>query len=103
MEGVLEAIPVDYRVKKLRRVLGGAGAQAVQAQGVLIVVPVAVLVLAAGVQLTEHQLPVIPPLRLVPIHGAAPAEVLHLDGPVLVPSDDDQVAVALPGLVDSVG
>ena len=33
----------------------------------------------------------------------APAKVLHLDGLILVPGDDDQVAVALPGLVDGVG
>ena len=53
-----EAVPVDGCVKVLAGVLGGAGAQAVEAQGVLIVVAVPA-VLAAGVQLAEHQLPVV--------------------------------------------
>ena len=65
--------------------------------------PSLVVVLAAGVQLAEHQLPVELLLLLVPVHRAAPAEVLHLDGVILIPGDGDQGAVALPGLVDGVG
>ena len=103
VEGVFEAVPVDHRVEIFAGVLGGAGAQAVQAQRVLVVVPVAVLVLAAGVQLAEHQLPVVAPFRLIPVHRAAPAEVLHLDGFILVPGDNDLAAVALTGLVNGVG
>ena len=100
---VLEPVPVNHRVKILAGILGGAGAEAVQSQGIFIVVPVAVLVLAACVQLAEHQLPVVAALRLVPVLGTAPAEVLHLNGLVLVAGDGDEVAVALPGLVDGVG
>ena len=103
VEGVLKAVPVDHRIKVRAGVLGGAGAQAVEAQGVLVVVAVVVVVLAAGVQLAEHQLPVELLLLLVPVHRAAPAEVLHLDGVILIPGDGDQGAVALPGLVDGVG
>ena len=103
VEGVLEAVPVDDRVKVFAGVLGGAGAKAVEAQGILVVISLAVFVLAAGVQLAEHQLPVIAALRLVPVHGAAPAEVLHLDGLVLIPGDDDEIAVAFPGFVDGIG
>ena len=103
VEGVLKPVPVDDGVEVGGGVLGGAGAQAVEAQGVLVVLPLAVAVLAAGVELAEHQLPVELLLLLVPVHRAAPAEVLHLDGLVLVPCDGDQGAVALPGLVDGVG
>ena len=102
VEGILLAVPVDGGVKELAGVLGGAAAQSVEAQGVLVVVP-AVAVLPAGVELAEHQLPVVAALGGVPVHRAAPAKVLHLDGLILVPGDDDQVAVALPGLVDGVG
>ncbi len=102
VEGVFGAVPVDGCVEILAGVLGGAGAQAVEAQGILIVVAVPA-VLAAGVQLTEHQLPVVALLLFVPVHRTAPAEVLHLDGLVLEPGDDDEIAVALPGLVDGVG
>ena len=84
-------------------VLGGAGTQAVQAQRELVVLAVLVVVLAAGVQLTEHQLPVVASLFFVPVHRAAPALVLHLDGPVGEPGHGDELAVAAPGLVDGVG
>ena len=102
VEGVLKAVPVDHRIKVRAGVLGGAGAQAVEAQGILIVVAVPA-VLAAGVQLTEHQLPVVALLLFVPVHRTAPAHVLHLNGAVDVPGDGDEIAVALPGLVDGVG
>ena len=103
VEGVLLAVPVDDGVEEFAGVLGGAGAQAVEAQGVLVVVPLQVVVLAAGVELAEDQLPVELALLLVPVHRAAPAEVLHLDGLVGIPGHGDEIAVALPGLVDGVG
>ena len=53
VEGVLFAVPIDGGVKIFRRVLGGAGAQAVEAQGKLVVVSLAGAVLAAGVELAE--------------------------------------------------
>ena len=102
VERVFESVPPDGGVEKLTGVLGGAGAQAVEAQGVLVVVPVAA-VLTAGIQLAEHQLPVILLFFLVPVHRTAPALVLHLDGFVQKTGHRDQAAVALPGLVDGVG
>ena len=102
VEGVLEAVPADEGVKVLAGVLGGAGAQTVEAEGVLVVV-VPAAVLAAGVELAEHQLPVELALLLVPVHRAAPAQVLHLDGVVQETGDRDEVAVALLGFVDGVG
>ena len=103
VEVVPLAVPADGDVHKGGGVLGGAGAQAVEAQGVLIVVPGGVVVLAPGVELAEHQLPVVLAHLLVPVHGAAPAEVLHLDSPIPEAGEDDLPAVALPGLVDGVG
>ena len=55
VERVFEAVPPDGGVKVFAGVLGGAGAQAVQAQGVLVVVPVAP-VLAYSSQNTSSQL-----------------------------------------------
>ena len=102
VEGVFEAVPPDGRVKIFAGILGGTGAKAVQAQGVLIVVPISA-VLSAGVQLAEHQLPVVFLLLLIPVHRTAPSLVLHLDGLVQEPGDGDQTAVALPGLIDGIG
>ena len=103
MEGVFESIPADDGVKVFAGVLGGAGTQAVEAQGVFIVIPAAVLIFAAGIQLAEDQLPVILLLLLVPVHRTAAALVLHFDGLVQVAGDGNEPAVALPGLVDGVG
>ena len=103
MELVLESVPPDGDVHIVRGILGGAGAQAVEAQGELVVLPLVVAVLAPGVELTEHQLPVPALLLLVPVHRAAPPLVLHLHAVVQVAGDGDQLPVALPGLVNGVG
>ena len=102
VEGVFEAVPPDDRIKEFRGVLGGAGAQTVETEGVFVVFPV-FAVFAAGVHFAEHQLPVVALLLLVVVHGAAPAKVLHLYAEVLVASDENGVPVALPGFVDGVG
>ena len=102
MQVVPEAVPADGGVKIFGSILGGAGAKAVEAQRVLIVFPV-FAVLAAGVHLAEHQLPVVALFLFVVVHGTAPAEVLHLHGEVLVAGDDDGVAVAFPCFIDGVG
>ena len=57
MELVLEPVPPDGHIHVIRRILGGTGAKAVQPQGELIVFPLVVPILAAGVKLTaviEH-------------------------------------------------
>ena len=100
---VLVPVPPDGDVHILGGVLGGAGAQTVEAQGVFIVPALVVFVLAAGVQLAKDQLPVEALLRGVPVQRAAAAEILHLDGLVLKIGEGDEIAVTLPGLVDGVG
>ena len=102
-EAVLEAVPPDGDIHIAGGILGGAGAQAVQSQGELVVVPGGIVVLAPGVQLAEDQLPVEALLLLVPVHRAAPARVLHLHAVVQEAGDGDGLPVALPSLVDGVG
>ena len=102
-EMVFLPVPEDRHVHVLRGVLGGAGAKPVEAQGVLVALPLVLLELASRVHLAEDQLPVVSLLLGVPVHGAARAEVLHLHGAVQEPRDDDGVAASLLGLVDGVG
>ena len=103
VEGIALPVPADVHVHVLRGVLGGAEPQAVEAQGVLVALAGVVVILAAGVHLAEHQLPVVALLFGVVVHGDAPAVVLHLDGVVEKPGDSDLLAKALAGLVDGVG
>ena len=102
MEIIPVAVPADGGVKEFRGILGGAGAQTVQAQGILVVFAI-LTVFAAGVHLAEHQLPVVALLPFIIIHGAATAEVLHLHAEVLIAGDNDGVTIALSGLIDGVG
>ena len=103
VELVLKAVPPDGDVHVAGGVLGGAGTQTVEAQRVFIVVTVEVIILAAGVQLAVHQFPVVALFLFVPVHGTAPAHILHLNRAVIVPRQGNDPAVALPGLVDGVG
>ncbi len=101
VEVILEAVPENLHVHVFRGVLGGAGTQAVKAQGVF-VIPLGVI-LAPGVELAEDQLPVIALLLGVVVHRAAPTEVLDLDGAIGVLGEDNFFPVAGAGLVDGVG
>ncbi|MPM41757.1 hypothetical protein SDC9_88416 [bioreactor metagenome] len=103
VERVLFPVPPDRHVHVLGGVLGCAGTQAVQAQGVFVIIAAVVVIFAAGVQFAEYQLPVPALLLFVPVQRTAPAQVLHLNGAVQVPGDGDEGAVALPGLVNGVG
>ena len=103
MQVVFVSVSENLHIKILRGILGRTGTQAVEPQGVLVAFAVVGVVLAAGVQLTEHQLPVVALLLGVVVHRDTPAEVLHLDGIVQKLSDDDAAAEALSGLVDGVG
>ena len=102
MQVVAESVPADHRVKILGSVLGRAGAQTIEAQGVFIVFPV-LAVLTAGVHFAEDQLPVVALFFFVKVHRAAPSKVLNLNAQILVPGDQDGVAIPLPGLVNGVG
>ncbi len=99
-ERVLLPVAADYDVHVLARVLRGAAAQAVEAERILVVAAVVVLVLAAGVELAEDELPVPALLDAVPVHGAAAPEVLALYALVEIARQCYNVAVSGPGLVD---
>jgi len=103
VEAVLLPLAVHRDVHIAGGVLGGTGTQAVQAQRELVVLAVLVVVLAAGVQLAEHQLPVVAALFFVPVHRAAPAHILHLHGMIQKAGDGDELAVTAAGLVDGIG
>ena len=103
MEVIAFAVPADDDVHEAGGVLGGAGAQAVETQGVFVVVAAVVVIFSAGIQLAEDQLPVVLADFFVPVHRAAPAEVLDLDAAIPEVGDDDLLAEALAGLVDGVG
>ena len=103
VQGVAEPVPLDLHVHVFRGILGRTGAQAVEAEGVFVTLPFEGVVFAAGVQLTEDQLPVVPAFLLVEVHRHAPAEILHLEGAILIPGGDNAAAEPLPGLVDRVG
>ena len=102
VEVVVEAIAVDVGGHPLAGVLGGAQAQAVEAQAE-IVVAAALGVFAAGVQLAEDKVPVPAVLSLVVVHRDAAAEVLNLNDVVGVEGDVDAVAMAVTGFIDGVG
>ena len=94
-------VPADGGIEEFGSILGGTGAQAIQAQGILVVLAV-FAILAAGVHFTENQLPVIAFFLLVIVHRTAAAKILHFNTQVLVAGDNDGVTVALPGFVDGV-
>ena len=103
VEGVFIAVAADGGVEVFGRILRGAGAEAVEAEGEFVVAAGIVLIFAARVELAEDELPVVPPLFFVPVDGTAAAEVLDLDGMVGKAGDQDLFAVALARLVDGVG
>ncbi len=103
MRLIFVPVPPDGDVHILGGVLRGAGAETVEAEGVFIVAAVVVFVLAAGVQLTVDKLPVEALFRRVPVHGTAAAEILYLNGLVLIICQRYEIAVALARLVDGVG
>ena len=103
MEGILPAIPAGDHIHIFRRILGGAGAQTVEAQGIFVILPFGVAVFSAGIELAVDQLPVITAFPLVVIHRHAPPEVLHLDGPVQKMGHIDHMAKPFPGFVDGIG
>ena len=102
VEVVMKAVAVDIGGHPGRGVLGGAQAQAIQAQAELVVV-LALTVFAARVHLTEQQLPVVAALAVVPVHGHTAAKILHDHAAVLAAGHIDGIAVAIAGFIDGVG
>ena len=84
-------------------ILGGAGAQTVEAQRVFVGLAAIVLIFTAGIHLAIDQLPVIALLFLVIIQRYTAAKVLDLDGLVQIAGHVDDVAEAFAGFVDGVG
>ena len=103
VQRILVPVAPDGDVHILGGVLRGARAETVQTERVFIVAAVVVFVLAAGVQLTVDKLPVEALFRRVPVHGTAAAEILYLNGLVIVESYRYNIAEALARLVDGVG
>ena len=103
MERVPEPIPADIHIHIFRCVLGRAQAQAVQAQGILVAFRGSVVIFAAGVQLAEHQLPVVPVLVFIVVHRNTSPVILHLNGAVLKPGQHDLPPKALSRLVNRIG
>ncbi len=100
---VLEPIFEDFGFHPLGGVLGRAEAQTVQTEGEFVETGARVVViLAAGVHLTEQKFPVVFLFVFVVVHRDAPSEVLHLETLVEEAGQDDVVAVALSRLVDGV-
>ena len=56
-----------------------------------------------GVDCSAEQVPVILLLFLIPVHGTAAPEILHLDGMILIAGHNNRIAVPLPRLIDGVG
>ena len=102
VEVVMKAVAVDIGGHPGRGVLGGAQAQAIQAQAELVVV-LALTVFAARVHLAEQQLPVVAALAVVPVHGHTAAKILHDHAAVLAAGHVDGIAVAIAGFIDGVG
>ena len=72
----MKAVAVDIGGHPGRGVLGGAQAQAIQAQAELVVV-LALTVFAARVHLTEQQLPVVAALAVPPRSRCRPCSGSH--------------------------
>ena len=102
VQGVLFPVAPDGHIHVFRGVLRGARAEAVEAERVLVVFALVVLILAAGVHFAEDQLPVVALLLLVPVHRTAAPEILHLNGLVFVARNGYNIAESLARLVDRV-
>ena len=102
VQGIFVPVAPDGHIHIARGVLRGAGAEAVEAEGIFVVVAVEIVVLAAGVELAVHKLPVVALFLGVPVHGTAAPVVLHLDTAVGVVCERDDLAVPLARLVDGV-
>ena len=80
VQGVFVPVAPDGHVHIARGILRRA--EAVEAEGVFVVVAVQVVVLAAGVELAVHELPVEALFLGVIVHRAAAAHVLYFDAVV---------------------
>ena len=102
MQRIAEAVVANIRVHVFGGILRGAQAETIQAQRVIVVAAVIVVILAARIHLAEHKLPVVTLLTLVVIHRDTAAVVFHFNGMVGIARDGDLLAVALARLINGV-
>ena len=101
LQKIAEAVAEDFSLHIFGRILRCAQAKPIEADRVFIA-PALVLVLAAGIQLAEHQLPVIALFLGVVVNRDAAPEILHLDGFILKIGNIDAVAVTEARLINRV-
>ena len=103
MQLIAHAVAINDCIHKFGGILGCTGAQTVQAQAEFIVFACIILIFAACVQLTKHQLPVEAILLGVIIHRNPPAMIAHENGIILETGNLNLFAVALSRLINGIG
>ena len=91
-----------FRLHIFRGILGGAKTESVCAERILIAAAVVCLILTAGIQLAESQLPVIFLFFLVILNGYSASLILNLNGLVLKSGNGYCITEALTRLVNRV-
>ncbi len=99
---IAEAIAHHRYVEVFGSILGGTGAQAIETEAELIMVPADIVVFAASIQFAVDQLPIVAVFLLIEIERNAATLVFDLERSVAVALDLDQVAMSFPGLVDGI-
>ena len=79
MQVKFKAVTQDFDIHIFRAVLCRTSAQSVQAERIFIIAAVIVIILSAGIKLTEYEFPIITFFLFVIVNGNTPAEVLDLD------------------------
>ena len=102
VQRIAEAVVANIRVHVFGGILRSAQTETIQAQRVIVVAAVIVVIFAARIHLAEHKLPIVALLTLVVIHRDAAAVVFHLHGMVGIARDGDLLAVALARLINGV-
>ena len=102
VQRVAEAVVANIRVHVFGGILRGAQTETIQAQRVIVVAAVIVVILAARVHFAKYKFPVVALFALVVIHRDAATVVFHLNGMVGIARDGDLLAVALTRLINGV-
>ena len=98
---VLISISHNLHIHIGRGKLCGTKAKSVQSKRIGVVIIICVI-FSAGIQFTVHQFPVIPVLILVEIHRTSTAEILHLYRMILIPCDNDLIAIASTSFINGI-
>ena len=103
MQLIAHAVAINDCIHKFGGILGCTGTKTVQTQAEFIVFACIILIFAACVQLTKHQLPVEAILLGVIIHRNPPAMIAHENGIILETGNLNLFAVALSRLINGIG